>query len=69
VAFELVTVPDLVATLAHVQGSAISLTSRNAGESWMRVKKLESLSTSWSWRASVDARSNRNPSTCISSNQ
>ena len=32
----------------------------------MMSKKLESLSTAWSSRANVEARSKRNPSTCMS---
>ncbi len=38
--------------------------------SWCtRSKNADSRSTSWNWRASVAARSKRNPSTCISVTQ
>ena len=39
------------------------------GSWWMMSKNAPSLSTSYSSRASVLARSNRNPSTCISVTQ
>ncbi len=47
----------------------MSLTWLTTGSCWMRSKKADSRSTSCSSRASVDARSKRNPSTCISVTQ
>src|SRR5436309_1007279 len=44
----------------------MSFTWRITGSCWMRSKKADRRSTSWSSRASVAARSKRNPSTCIS---
>ena len=47
----------------------MSLTWESTGSWWMMSKKALSLSTSWNWRARVEARSKRNPSTCISVTQ
>ena len=47
----------------------MSFTWLTTGSCWMRSKNDESLSTSWSSRARVAARSKRNPSTCISFTQ
>ena len=47
-------------------GSAISFTCDRIGSWWMMSKNAPSLSTSYSSRASVLARSKRKPSTCIS---
>ncbi len=47
----------------------MSFTWLTMGSWWIRSKKAESRSTSWNWRASVEARSKRKPSTCISVTQ
>ena len=47
-------------------GSAMSFTWLMTGSCWTMSKKADSRSTSWRLRASVEARSKRNPSTCIS---
>ncbi len=51
------------------QGSAMSLTWETSGSCCTRSKNVESRSTSCSSRARAEARSNLNPSTCISSIQ
>ena len=47
----------------------MSLTWDTTGSCWTRSKNADRRSTSWNCRASAAARSNLNPSTCISVTQ